>query len=376
MIYMYVFFGSTFFAYLAYRSKDKALVIIFSAISILIPALLGGFRDEMIGIDSQVYGVRLSREALGSESFFDFFMKTKTEPGCKVLFYCGAKLLGNYTGAFILLQLVTMTFFYIGAYKLRKFAPSPITFFVFFITFYTFTLTGMRQSLALSVTFMGLDTLLNGKYFKFTLYTATAMLFHYSAVANIPFLLGMHMLSTSETYQKNNSTKLIIIGGMVISIMVLIPLMAMVASRVSFLMKYAGYLVDVNNSGRANVATDKSVAFDFLYVGEFIMLILFGRHASHILRGSHGENNASFCFLGTVFCLMFDIVVPFMHRAIMYWDVIHVMILAALPGFVKEKYLRLMVLLVVTALLLAYWWRGMLVHGYNSRLYPFKFVSR
>ena len=124
-IYILCFVSSAFFAYLASRSKDKGVIFLCSAICILIPSIIGGLRHYTVGADSMGYGIRLSTQALRYPNFLDYFADVSTEPGCAFLFYWGSVIFGNYSGAFFLFELITMTCFYIGAYKHRKIISLP-----------------------------------------------------------------------------------------------------------------------------------------------------------------------------------------------------------------------------------------------------------
>ena len=365
MIYVYVFLASIFFAYFADHSKDKAVIVMFSLISILIPAIFGGLRHYTIGIDSSGYGISISRAAMGYSSFLDFLPRSSVEPGCALLFYYGVKMWGDYTGAFFLFQLITMTCIYIGAYKHRKLTPPPITLLVFFLMFYNRMFNEIRQGIAASIIFMGLDTLENKQYSKFIIYIAAATLFHYSAAANIPLFLGMLILTTSETYLKNGSSRFIIILSTIAFMMFARPAMSLVVNNIPFLAKYNFYIIDSRNDGATPMV--------IYYLGELLMFMFYGRHAKHIFRGMHGEDNASFYFFGTIFCMAFNLGVQFFQRLLFYWDFAHVLILAALPSFVKEKNLRVMVFIVTLVVVFSLWWRCFIFRGYFWT-YPFKFA--
>ena len=56
--YLFVFAISIFSTYLAqlcYNRNNKFLFVLFSAVAILTPALLAGFRDSGIGTDTEIY---------------------------------------------------------------------------------------------------------------------------------------------------------------------------------------------------------------------------------------------------------------------------------------------------------------------------------
>ncbi|MBQ1988336.1 MAG: hypothetical protein II234_00335, partial [Clostridia bacterium] len=55
MIYLLCFGASVLFAFFAKKSKNRALFLAFSLISILFPTVLAGCRDYNIGIDVKNY---------------------------------------------------------------------------------------------------------------------------------------------------------------------------------------------------------------------------------------------------------------------------------------------------------------------------------
>ena len=360
---MYCFLSTAFFAYLASRSKNKGVIILCSAICILIPALMGGFRRYNIGTDSGGYGIGISRHAMESRSFSEFGY-TGVEPGCRILFYYGVKMWGDYTGAFLLFQLLTMTCIYIGAYRHRKLTSLAFIMLIFMLHFYNRTFNEIRQGTAAAIIFMGISYLESKHYLKFALHIAAATCFHYSAVVTFPLLLGVHAITTSRIYQKNRTFKLAFLYGVIVFLFLTRPALMSIITRIPFLTKYV-YLFDPKYDN-INVLTIE-------YLGELIMFLCYGTIGRKILDGVLGEGNYNFYEFSIIFYLAFNFGVQFFDRMLFYNEWMNIFLVSTLPRFVKDKNLKILVTMAVIITSFVYWYR-MFVYISVFATYPYKSI--
>ncbi|MBR0249467.1 MAG: EpsG family protein [Synergistaceae bacterium] len=351
MIYIVVFMSSIFFAWLAERSKDKCIIILCSVISILIPSLLGGLRHYTVGADSAGYGIAISNLAMKTSSFLGFLENSNVEPGCRVIFYYGTRLFDSYSGAFFFFELITMTCFYIGAYRHKKIVPLTLTMLVFYFILYCRTYNEIRQSIAAAIIFMGLNYLESKKYLKFLLHVVVGITFHYSALITVFLFLCFHAITASKIYSENNIFKFISVFGTIILLLFAFQIMNVIVSGISFMNKYAGYL-DRINLGYNAVRKPLIV----LYFGELLMFIFYHKGAIKVLTGSNGELNVNFYEFSIIFCLSYLIGVAFFDRLIFYTDFANILVIAALPFFVKEKNLRFLVFFAVLITVFVFWY--------------------
>lgn len=353
MIYILVFMASVFFAWLAERSKNKSIIILCSVISILIPSILGGLRHYTVGVDSAGYGITISNMAMSSSSFLDFYNVNRIEPGCIILFYCGVKFCGTYSGAFFLFEFITMACFYIGAYKHRKFVPLSLVMFVFFCILYLRTYNEIRQSIAASIIFMGLNYLESKEYIKFSLYIAVAMMFHYSAGITIFMFLGFHLITTAEVYKKSIYLRLLLLLGTIVFLLFAFPIMNVVITYLGVMDKYSVYL----NSDQITLGYNVSRrALIVLYFGELLMFIFYNKGAVRFFNSLNGEQNSYFYEFSIIFCLSYLTWIAFFDRILFYTDFANILVVSSLPFFVKEKNLRFLVFFTVLIIVLIFWY--------------------
>ena len=63
----------------------------------------------------------------------------------------------------------------------------------------------------------------------------------------------------------------------------------------------------------------------------------------------------------------------FIERVLFYSELVNVLVLAAMPRFVKEKYFRAFVMVSVL-FVMAFYWLWLFVRGNNSRTWPYKSI--
>lgn len=359
LIYIYTFTISAFCAYYAERFKDKYITIFFSALCILIPSLLGGLRGYYVGTDVRVYGYPNVVMALHSGSFIDFWLKYKIEPGYSLICYSIAHLFRNLNWNLFAYQLITISCVYIGAYKHRKLAPTYFTMLMFFFLMYNSTYNAIRQSLAASVIFMGLDTLEKKQYVKFILYVSVATTFHYSAVISLPFIMGIHLFTTSKKFMGNLALQTAFIFTLIIVLFFIRQIMVQVAGMVPFLQKYIGYITSSYDNPE-NITNRTYILF---LAGQLLMCTLYRKNVKKLFSRYSNLYNFEYYEYQLLFILYFKTVVLFFWRVLLYSEYANIIILSILPWLVKEKRLRAIVMCCVVGAATFYWWRFHIFSG-------------
>lgn len=136
---------------------------------------LGAFRAEVIGNDTHEY-LRLFQEITQNA-----MMETRYEIGYMYLNYVVS--LVNSNPQSILIVTSVIIFFSFGRF-IWKYSQSPwLSLFLFFsYGFFVFSITAVRQSLAIAVLLFSYDYILQGKKLKFILTVLIATTFHTTAV--------------------------------------------------------------------------------------------------------------------------------------------------------------------------------------------------
>lgn len=368
MIYIYTFAASIFFAYLAERSRDKKVMILCSIISILIPSVLGGLRAHGVGTDTRGYGIGDAMQALSSPNLMYFINNNRCEPGYKILVYFTMQTFGHENWCYFFYQLITITGIYIGAYKHRKSVHMPLTLLTFYFIWYQYSYNAMRQCIAASIIFMGLDTMENRQYRKFLVYIVIATLFHYSAIIALFLLLGIHFVVTSEYFSKNGSIKTFVLYGGIVLIIFARLLINFIIGGIPFLSKYGGYL----NSTQYGVVP-VSTSFLGIAFGEILMFIFYYEGGLRAFSNL-GKENFEFHIYNVVFYSVYQIFVMFFSKRILLYSYFaNLVMLSSLPSFVKEKNLKTIIAMAVIAVVVVYWWHDYIYMG-NSETWPYKSI--
>lgn len=369
MVYIACFLASALMAYVASRSKDRTMIILCSVLCILIPCVLGGLRDHGIGTDTITYGYPNCRVALRAKDFLSFLVATKQEIGYGALCYSIMKTLGHQNWCYFAYQLLTVSCVYIGLYRHKEKISLPFALLIWFFIFYNQTYNIMRQTMAASIVFMGFSSLESRRYSKFMLYVFVAFLFHKSALLALPLVMGMYIVITSEAVRKNAWLKLLTFYGSICFLFLVRNIFFMVIRSIPLLSKYIYYFESKYNEVKI------TVVMLAIMLGEFLIMTLYSKGASRVLSGEGANrNDAEFYRFNVLFCLVFQVAVRFFtERILLYSELINVMLLAALPCFVREKNLRFIVRVGVL-FATAFYWYWVFVKGKSSETWPYRSI--
>ena len=341
MVYPITIAFSVFFAWLASRAKNKSVRILCSVISVLIPSIVGGLRQVGVGIDTLTYGAPDAFKASVSKSFLEFAAyREYKELGYSFVCYVTMQTLGHINWCFFFYQLITVGCFYVGAYKHRKIAPLPFIMFIFLYMDWVNSFNIMRQCMASSIIVMGIDHLEKKEYIKFMIYVIIAYLFHTSALVCIVLVLGIHMIVTHRSAYLRYFVILLIM-------LIILNFRTIIAIMFEFLKtweaiptRYQGYM------GGTDGNTDIGSRIRLLsYLGAYIIFCIYSRRGQKLLGGLNLEYykfNTFLCF-GLPFILGGGI----FSRLLGYNRSINYIVMAAMPFCVKDKYMRLLLILAV-----------------------------
>ena len=286
MIYIAVFFASTFFAYLASRSRNKCVIILCSAISILIPCILGGLRAHNVGTDTRVYGFHDYSLAAQAPNFWAYLAnadRNVMEVSYKFICYIMASTFHHQNACYFAYQLVTVSCIYIGLYKHKDKISMSLALLVWFFMFYGSTYNIMRQCMASAIIFMEFDRLERGEYLKFILAVAVAATFHQSAVIALATVLGMYIVTASQFFRKRVRLNMLLLSMVLIATFFLRPAIGFIVNNFSYLAKYAGYMTSARYSDM-----DAQKTMLVIFAGELLMLALYNKGADYVLSRNGG----------------------------------------------------------------------------------------
>lgn len=357
---------SAAFAWLASRAKDRMTAFVCSAASVLVLCVLGGLRDWTIGTDTRLYGVLDYTKAAQSVDFADYTSRSGHESGWLMITYMCCKFLGHFNWALFFYQLITISCFYIGAYKHRKTVSLPFLLLIFCLMEYNDSYNMMRQMISAAIIFMGLDCIETKQYFKFSLYIIAGYFFHKSSLIGFPLLIGFHMLATSEKVTYSRKYKAVFAAVMVFVLMSVKPAASLYADVVAGASYYQHY---ENRYSDMFVPTTPVL----LMAIQFLVMAFYRRNAEKIIlpAGGSGVNFHMFMFL---FCIIYRVAVRFVStRVLVYYDFVSMLSMAALPRCIKNRYLRFMLFAGILSALTFYWYR-FYIRGNYAQTYPYKSI--
>ena len=182
MFYLVIFLIIVGLASLEILNLEKSISKYFPLIVIFILLVTAGFRYET-GVDWKVYASMFSTtppineitNAVGRELIF-----SSPDYGYCLLISIVKYFGGSIQTVFFIVSLIT----YIFLYKALTFFSSGKTtslLIYFSLLFFILDMSGLRQSLALSIFFYSIQYIYNGRFSKFMLFIMLAASFHWSA---------------------------------------------------------------------------------------------------------------------------------------------------------------------------------------------------
>ena len=155
--------------------------------------------------------------------------------------------------------------------------------------------------------------------------------------------------------------------GMLLMVFVAMPIANVIVNSISYLSKYRGYI---------NYAEDQaSRSFLGIAFGQIIMLIFYYKGAFRHLTQSdikgfefHRYNLMIIIAISTFITLRF-----ITKRFLLYSHFVNMILIASLSSFVKEKNLKILVGMSVTAVLIFFWWY-IYIHKGSSETWPYRSI--
>lgn len=185
--YLIIFIISIIATYKAQKCRTKNLLFYFHTCFAIIPlVLLAAYRDESIGTDTANY-IYLFEDAI--ENRRSLINYISLHPSFEIGFLIYNFLIAQCTESIIVYFIVTYGFIvgltYASALKLRAYISPHIFMFIYVFIFFSETLNGQRQYMAISLIIYAVANLLIGGKIKYLVLTIIACFFHTSAIISI-----------------------------------------------------------------------------------------------------------------------------------------------------------------------------------------------
>lgn len=306
-IYLGTFFISIFCTWIVEKtSKGKDLntitktsSFVFSIIAIMVPCITAALRDQSVGYDVRNYLIKNYYHAKSCLSFTEFY---NTRPfNVELLFalltYVFSKL-NNLKLLFFSIELLIVSPVYLTLYKRKKEGSMTIGMIIFLFFFYNFSLSGMRQSIAMSFLLLAYQYYKENRKISSIVIAIFASMFHTSVFIMVFVFCGSICISKLPVKKQKCIYLFAIIASILLFIfygqvaILIANFLHMISPRYSFYIK--NYLAIYSGKTLANIPlTDlvcKSIVVfvfwiahktgakkDRMFMNMFIMVLL-GRY--------------------------------------------------------------------------------------------------
>ena len=210
IVYTILFFLLVFTVLLFEGRTNKQNKIIF-IFFIILYILLGALRGPHVGSDT--FGYINQIELLRSSSYSDIFTTFIKDPVAWAFFKLISSPFKTYTPYFFILQVI---FWLSIGYALYKYSHNCLFALLIFVLFRFsyFNMSGMRQGLALAITFYSFRFIIEKKSFKFIALVFLASLFHKSAI----LFLVVYFIKNTILHNNMKAILILIFTGLFILI--------------------------------------------------------------------------------------------------------------------------------------------------------------
>lgn len=162
------------------KSTEPFRCLVYGA-ALLFPAILAGLRDVSVGTDMLVYGVPIFNSAVSANSLSDLVQTwDRIELGYLWLNFFVASITKSHNYFFFLIMFLEVFFVFLSLIRWRKTVPVWLGMLIFYLLFYNDSLNLIRQYLALSIGFYGIQFIVVRKYFISIFWIVLASQFHSS----------------------------------------------------------------------------------------------------------------------------------------------------------------------------------------------------
>lgn len=346
-----------YFDYAQSTQKGKVLKNqSFAILSFILLFIIAGFRHEDIANDSLAYKI-LFEEINISKSFFSF--EGRLEPGYQFFSQCiklfiSSSHVAMFTVSSFIIQLFCLRFIYKHSNNIW------LSIFLFLtLRYYFFTVSAIRQGIALGICLWSYEFLIRNKVKKFYLLILLAITFHYSALifAILPFIKNIQF-----TRKK-----------MFLAFLVGVGLFILLSSILAYIVPLISYGNDYLNDGPADDFTNR-IGSIIIAIVSFIPLalaLIFGYHLLAI--NSAAKRLELWCILiGFIICLL-AIKWAILMRFTYYFVVFSVIILPNIISTIKSSKIKIGIILSCVLISMCYILTILYFRPEWYNFYPYKF---
>lgn len=358
MIYLIVFFISTFFVYISeknFKNNRRKRAMLFSIIAILLPSLLAAFRAEGVGTDTLYYAKNNFQVALNSSTFEQFNRTFELELLYNILVYVISRITDNIHVLYFAIQTIIMTFVYRACYDQKDNCPMWLSFLLFLLLYYNRSLNMIRQSIALSIILFSYKYIKEKNLKKYILFVIIASLFHKTALLSLIIYFMVRLIEKKESF-------LYKIFIFLISFLFLIGYQEIMFLLIELGIIPSKYLFYVTSS-ESNILLIELIR-KIIFLGIFI---LFGKS----LKRNNEKNHILKYFMSLDLILyLVGIYANYAQRIAYYLGYFDIFLIAQLPNCCRKGLSRKGMYILIIIFFIIYWFIYYAILQYDST-YPY-----
>lgn len=250
------------------------------------------------------------------------FLTFPIEKGYELLNAIIAVFTQNFQWVVIITSFLTIFLLTIVIYQYSKYYT--LSFLLYIPFFYFFTLSGVRQGLALSISLMSFRFLKEKKFFKYLLVILLAASFHYTALVMIPAYFVLNI--------KLDWKRMSVIGALAFLVYLFTEKIFLLMTRL--IPKYAGYGTEAGIEQYLNGQSWKSMAICLLI---FVLMLLF--HSRMEEKDSRNSVYLNISFISVLISL-FQTKVGVLDRFPYFFNIYMIFSLPMLIDCIDKKFLN------------------------------------
>lgn len=199
-IYLMCFVISTICIYCGEKAYNKSFKYASFFFGVMILAVVAGCRDQVVGTDVMVYGVRFYNLAHSSVSIKDLFQRLTisgeaSDYAFHLLNFALTRAFKDYHIGLFAYSFLTFSFFLKGCMEYKKMNGDSVAFRMLLVCFlfYNTSLNAMRQLIAVAIVYCATAYLLQDRYKLFSVLAVLACSFHSSGLISL-VIFGCHLI--------------------------------------------------------------------------------------------------------------------------------------------------------------------------------------
>lgn len=386
MIYIVTFFVSSVFIWIGTRecTKQKMLDGMWETVRIkkipvfiglLFPALLASMRATTVGADVSFYVVPLFNKAIASNTFSGYI--EILGGGINDIGYCLLNyIVSNFTSKigwlFFITELIILIFTFAGCWQLRREAYPWLSMLFFYFLFYNITLSTVRQSCALAISFFAFSYLLRKKFsrdaiVKFIICIILACTFHRTAIFEFAIVFIAY-LALKNKFSVAKFTVVVGIGCLTARLFATLFL-SIVGNLIGLITaKYTDdFFLSINTVGTSGYTS-------VILISIVVSILQFAYIKNEKKDYWNGVNRALFSLnMLFIFAMIFLSGFAFIPRLMYYIQFLWCLSFSQGMKLVKDDRANSILATVVLLLVVVGFWEFFFIHGNVHGTYPYVF---